>query len=137
MPEYSTFPGWTKADIKFCLKCKWHGILGTFVTCDYSLYEGNRIRGCRGGVGCEKFDSGKKPEPVRKQRKQQVKMVRCDRAVYRALLMAVGRKEIQELTGYSRSGLEAAVRNERIRRTAAEQIREKFGLDISGGELNG
>lgn len=56
MARYATFPGRSRADVDFCLKCRWHGILKDWVICDYTLAENHHMRGCRAGVGCDKFE---------------------------------------------------------------------------------
>ena len=134
--QYSTYPGWTRADINHCLKCIWHGILvGRWVTCDYSLQEYHSRRDCRGGVGCKYFDDGKKKEPGHKAKRNRPDMATCHPGAFRAMVELVGKRRMQEITGYSRTGLDNAKRSASIKAEAAKKLLEETGLDITGGEL--
>ena len=132
--KYDTFPGRTRQDIEHCLKCIWHGILiDRWVTCEYSLSEYNHKRDCRGGVGCQYFDDGKGRK--HKTKRNRPEMVTCNPGAFRALVLLVGKKQMQEITGYSRTGLDNCKQSGSIKATSAKKLLDETGLDITGGEL--
>ena len=135
MADYAVWKGTTRADNNHCLKCVWHSTLeGRFVCCDYSLYDEHGRRDCKAGVGCKYFAT-KMPERRAPKKRNRTEMEYCSEEAYRALVMLVGKQKMMEITGYSRTGLDAAKRNGRIRTDAAKKLLEETGLDITGGNL--
>lgn len=62
-------------------------------------------------------------------------MATCDTAVFQALAVLIGKPKMQEITGYSRTGLDNCKKNGRINLSAARKLLEETGLDITGGAL--
>ena len=42
-----------ESDVRYCVKCKWHGNMSEGYLCNFMLMTGER-RGCPAGVGCER-----------------------------------------------------------------------------------
>ena len=62
-------------------------------------------------------------------------MATCHPGAFRAMVELVGKRRMQEITGYSRTGLDNAKRSGSIKAEAAKKLLEETGLDITGGEL--
>jgi len=132
--KYETFPGCTREDIEYCLTCKWHSTLvSRWVTCDYTLQEEHGKRDCKAGVGCKYHDDGKGRKTTFKRNRND--MVPLSLPAYRVIVEYFGRKKMEEITGYSRTGFDTAKQHGRIRRIAAKRLLEETGIDITGGEL--
>lgn len=139
--DYITYPGRTKQDNDFCLTCKWHSILqGGFVCCDYSLQDTHGLRGCRIGVGCDKWESGKRQAAAvgsngGKAKRNRPDMTTYSREAHKALLLVLTRKQIAEITGETGRNVGNWVQTGRIKRASAMKIYEATGIDVTGGEF--
>lgn len=139
--DYITYPGRTKRDIDFCLSCKWHSVLqGRYVCCDYSLQDTHGLRGCRAGVGCDKWESGKSQSAAVGSNGGKAKRNRSDMTTYRreahnALLLLMTRKQIAEISGETDRNVANWVQTGRIKKAAAMKIYQATGIDVTGGEI--
>ena len=133
---YSTYPGRTKRDIAFCLTCKWHSLLDTYVCCDYSLQDTHGLRGCRAGVGCDKWESGARQAAAVGKNGGRAKSssVPYDPEAHKLLLQKVPRKEIAEIAGVVPGAIGNWLHRGRIKRSAALKIYDATGIDVTGGE---
>ncbi len=131
--QYAIWPGWTREDNKVCLACKWHSILeGRYVCCDYSISDQNKVRNCKGGVGCNKFEPGRnagKSQPGKQKRRKRADMADINIRAYEKLVKEIGRTEMARISGVTPRAV-SNWRKRRIKRVYAQRILEATGVDM-------